>query len=323
MRRPVQALMFPVVTLVLAGILAGPPRPAHAAEAVMPPFRLEVGDVLHLRIEDRKEIDRQGQNQSIEEIHILERLEVVETLEEGLLIKTRTLAVDAVTLPPEKTQAFEIMTASFLDRDYFIESDIYGLPTRIRDWPLVADEIVAAMNQIVPEDLPQQVQQFLDSFTAMITQMDGAAAAQLAAENQTLWAAMNGFALVPGEAVPFQENSASPLTGDPIVLAGTVTLTDVDEDAGLAQVEMTQEATSESMEAMMLGFFRAVGLAQEQYDEVAAVIRDSGVRFSTRQVSLVELDTGWTRSVEFVKLVQMGPYARNLERKTITMERTQ
>ena len=84
---------------------------------------------------------------------------------------------------------------------------------------------------------------------------------------------------------------------------------------------MTQEATPESMEAMMLGFFRAVGLAEEKYEEVSAVVRETGVQFSTRQVSQVELATGWTRSVEFIKLVQVGPYARNLERKTITMTR--
>jgi hypothetical protein len=311
------------VLLFLCFLLAliSPLRPITAAEPVMPPFRLQVGDVLLLRIEDRKEIDRQGQNQSIEEIHILERLEVVEALDEGLLIKSRTLAAEPVTMPAEKLQAFQFMAASFLDRDYFIETDIYGLPVRIRDWPLVADEIIAAMNQIVPQDMPQQVRQYLDSFAGMIKQMDGVSAARLAAENQSLWAAMNGFALTPGEPVPFQENSASPLTGDAIVLAGRVTLTKIDESAGLAEIEMTQEATPESMEAMMLGFFRAVGLAEEKYEEVSAVVRETGVQFSTRQVSQVELATGWTRSVEFIKLVQVGPYARNLERKTITMTR--
>lgn len=311
------AVFFLNFTLVLAWTLL----PARAAEPLMPPFRLEVGDVLLLRVEDRNEIDRQGQGQSIEEIHLLERLEVVEALEEGFLIKTRTLAAEPVTMPTEKLQAFQFMAASFLDRDYFIETDLYGLPARIRDWPLVADEIVAAMNQIVPADMPQQVQQFLDSFAAMIKQMDGASAARLAAENQSLWAAMNGFALTPGEPVPFREDAVSPLTGDPIVLAGQVILPRVDEAAGLAEVEMTQEATSESIEAMMLGFFRAVGLAEAQFEEVAAIIRETGVQFSTRQISQVELATGWTRSVEFIKLVQMGPYARNLERKTITMTR--
>lgn len=121
-----------------------------------------------------------------------------------------------------------------------LEVDEHLTPTRIVNW----DALKGAMTKVYQQNVSEAAAR--DAAVAMLDKLDGATAAPMMLQEQTLLALGQGTNLQVGVTTRYEDQIANPLGGPPVKATGAFTMVSADRRAGRAVVRWTQDLDQES-----------------------------------------------------------------------------